>query len=102
VPLVDEVEMLPTRVGANCDRRPHLAHQVRPVDGHGAPHPPALDHDLDRLPAERDLPAAVADGARERSISPCMPPTSSSSAMNGPRALALEELHQPADRCLLG
>src|SRR5262245_62692507 len=63
-PRVDQLEVLPHRIGADDDRRANLANEVRPVDGDGTADPAVVDDDLDRLPAEGDLTAARADRAR--------------------------------------
>src|SRR5439155_24166752 len=65
-PLVDQLEVLPRRVGADRNGGPHLADEVRAVDGDGTPHAATVDDDLDGLPAERDLAAAYPDGAGPR------------------------------------
>src|SRR5205823_4820103 len=49
---VDQLEVRPHRKRADCDRRPDLADQVRPVVGDRTADAPPVDHDFDRLPAE--------------------------------------------------
>src|SRR5262245_37865774 len=58
-PRVDELEVLPDRVRADDHWRAHLADEVRSVDGDGAAYAARVDDDLDRLPAEQDLAAAL-------------------------------------------
>src|SRR5947199_158341 len=101
-PLVDQVEVLPHGIGRDHGRRAHLAHQVRPVDGHRAAYGAALDHDLDRLPAERDVAAAPADRARPRLHEPLHAARLVVVGDERPAPGRLEELHEPADRRLLG
>src|SRR6266850_2580634 len=101
--LVHEVEELPHGVGADRDRGAYLVDEVRRVDGHGTAHPPAVDDDLDRLPAERDLPATGPDRPGPGLHEALHPPHLVVVGDEGAVALRiLEELHQPADGRLLG
>src|SRR5262249_47620422 len=63
-PRVEQVEVLPHRIGADDDRRANLANEVCAIDGDGAADTAVVDNDLDRLPAESDLTAARADCPR--------------------------------------
>src|SRR5262249_12034231 len=66
-----------------------------------AAHPAVLDDDLDRLPAERDLAAARPDRARPRLHEPLHAADLVVVGDEGAALRVLEELHQPADGCLL-
>ena len=101
--LVGQVEGFPHGIGADHDRRPHLAHEVGRIDGDGTPYPPPVDDDLDRLPAERDLAAPCPDRARPGLHQALHAAHLVIVGDEGPLALRIpEELHQPADRGLLG